>query len=135
LVNDHWMLTGLDTDYFSSPDNLYMDGTIDPAQSQFLQNTRNTFPGRQIIIVSHHEGLDLKGERTNSLWMQVKNALGRAPDYWHWGHAHNAVVYKPTENCRSRCIGHGAVPYGVAKELDGAPAVEWFEKGTANDDD
>ncbi len=135
LVNKNWIIIGLDTAYFSSPDNLYMDGTIDAHQRDFVKKLCNDYPGRKIVVLSHHEGLDLPGEQTNALWLQVRNALGRVPDYWYFGHAHNAVVYKPRDGCRARCIGHGAVPYGVAKRLDGAPAVEWFEKDTANDDE
>jgi hypothetical protein len=133
LFNKDWLIIGLDTSYFSSSRNLYMDGTIDSSQTEFLRRTCAASPEAKIIIVSHNEGFDLKGQQTNALWNQIKTAIGRAPDYWYWGHAHNAVVYKPYDGCLARCIGHGAVPYGVASDLEGAPAVEWYEKGDAGD--
>lgn len=134
LVNNSWLLFGIDTAYFSPASNLYMDGTIDESQQRFLQATAAKYSDRRLAIVSHNEGFDLKGGPTNALWAQVETALGRSPDYWFWGHAHNAVVYKPRKNCRCRCIGHGAVPYGVASDLKGAPEVDWYEKGSAGDD-
>ncbi|MCB1807293.1 MAG: metallophosphoesterase, partial [Candidatus Competibacteraceae bacterium] len=33
----------------------------------------------------------------------------------------------------TRCIGHGAVPYGNTSELEDAPQVLWYEKENAND--
>ncbi len=136
LVNANWIIFGLDTAYFSSPDDLYMDGAIDAHQRDFIRTVCADHPHRKIVVVSHHEGLDLPGEQTNALWLQVRNALGGVPDYWYFGHAHNAVVYKTRpDGCRARCIGHGAVPYGVAKRLQDAPAVEWFETTNAADDD
>jgi hypothetical protein len=127
LLNKSWLIFGLDTAYFSPASNLYMDGVINETQQSFLQSTAAKYKDRRLAIVSHNEGFDLKGGPTNTLWAQVETALGRAPDYWFWGHAHNAAVYQPRKNCRCRCIGHGAVPYGVASDLAGAPEVKWYE--------
>ncbi|HSP98542.1 MAG TPA: metallophosphoesterase [Candidatus Dormibacteraeota bacterium] len=134
LRSSKWLIFGLDTAYFSPSSNLYMDGIIDPTQQQFMRDTVDRSPGRRIAVLSHNEGFDLRGGPTNALWAQVEAGLGRAPDYWFWGHAHNAAVYKPRNNCRCRCIGHGAIPYGVASSLSSAPEVEWFEAETVPDD-
>jgi hypothetical protein len=133
LFNKHWVLVGLDSAYFSPPLQLYKQGIIDPIQEEFLGQIGNQFTNHRVVVVSHHEGLSLTGDQRNQLWTQVTSALGRVPDYWYWGHAHNAVVYKPQGNCRCRCLGHGAIPYGNASDLAGAPAVEWYETGGAND--
>ena len=88
---------------------------------------------RRIMVLTHHEGADLPGQTTTTLWQQVTSCLGRAPDVWYWGHAHNGVVYAPIDGCRARCVGHGAIPYGPASMLAGVPSVLWSETVAAKD--
>jgi hypothetical protein len=139
LFNENWLIVGLDTAYFSSPTRLYMEGVLDSGQQDFLAALRDperhgkASEATKVIVLSHHEGLDFKGEQPRGLWNQVTGALGRPPDYWYWGHAHNAVAYRPYSGCLCRCVGHGAVPYGVATNLQIAPQVEWFETQSAGD--
>lgn len=66
----------------------------------------------------------------------MTSALGKSPDFWYWGHIHNAIVYSaqsfPAQNgTNARCVGHGAIPFGVGYGLqnpDGSnkPSIEYF---------
>lgn len=132
LANKRWIVIGLDSAYYSSPDNLYDRGAIDAIQGAFLGRLALQYADRRIIVLSHHGAFSVAGDQMYPLWTQVTGALGRIPDYWYWGHEHNAVAYKPIENCRCRCLGHGAIPYGDARDLAGA-AVDWFEVQSAKD--
>ena len=133
LYNKHWVVIGLDSAYYSSPERLYKQGAIDAIQGGFLGRIGLQFADRDIVVLSHHEGFNLTGDQRYPLWDQVTGALGRIPDYWYWGHEHNAVAYKQQGNSRCRCVGHGAIPFGNASDLVGAPAVDWYETRSAND--
>ena len=134
LRNQRWLIVALDTAY-ASTGQLYLSGAIDPAQIDFLRRLAAGAGDRRIVILSHHEGLDLKGAAVNTLWHQVCDALGRPPAYWYWGHAHNGVVYAPYQGCAPRCVGHGAVPYGTAAMLANLPTVRFSETAAAGDHD
>lgn len=138
LVNSHWLIVGLDSAYYSDPMGLYMDGNLGPEQQQWLKTLVSTQgQGKKIMLLSHHQGLDITGQNPTPLYQQVYAALGnRAPDYWYWGHLHNGICYAPKADMNGmngRCIGHGAIPYGDASELDGAPGVLWSETQLAGD--
>lgn len=142
LENDHWLIVGLDSAYHSDKWNLYMDGQIESDQRDWLAK----LPAKQgLILLSHHTGYDLQGNKPLALYNEVLEPLlgsnGSAPRYekvyWYWGHAHNAVIYKPNHYgstpIYNRCIGHAAVPYGNASELANANEVLWYETELAND--
>ncbi len=134
LKNDSWLILNLDTAYLAT--DLYLDGALgtDNPQTQWLGEMAKTAGNRKIMVISHHLPYDLQGNTARTSYDQFKASFGRAPDYWYWGHAHNAVVYKPfVDGMIGRCIGHGAVPYGNATELEGQPMVEWYETTSAND--
>ena len=142
LENANWVIVGLDSAYFASEPGLYMDGSIEPAggttQVQFLQSKVAT--GKQMIVLTHHNGLAEDGSSTTGLWSQVLSAFpaGSGPAYWYWGHVHAGVVYKPRgpANVPSRCCGHGALPWGQATHLgNNNPNVLWYEDRFANDPD
>ena len=53
------------------------------------------------------------------------------PKYWYFGHMHNGVVYSSNatgDGCKSRCVGHGAMPFGNGNWLAAqqGKAVEWY---------
>ena len=139
---------GLDSAYYSNPDNLYLDGALFPAN---MPNAQNDFlllqaaaaanNGKRVILLTHHNGLDETGATTNALWDQVMNAFpaGTGPAYWYWGHAHAGVIYQNQDpggrNVACRCCGHAALPWGHATELDNNANVLWYEKRSANDPD
>ena len=140
LQNDNWVIVGLDSAYFSPEDGLYMDGSLGPDQGTqvtFLQQQVAT--GKKVIVLTHHNGLASDGSSTTSLWTQVMSAFpaGAGPAYWYWGHVHVGAVYqpKPPGNVLSRCIGHGALPWGQASELAENPNVVWYETRSAEDPD
>jgi hypothetical protein len=137
LENTNWVVVGLDSAYFSPESGLYMDGSLGPdggTQVQFLQ--QQVAKGKQVIVLTHHNGLTDDGASTTNLWNQVMSAFpaGTGPAYWYWGHVHQGVVFqpKPPGNILGRCIGHGALPWGLASELAGSPNVLWYEKRSAN---
>jgi hypothetical protein len=136
LENDHWVVLGLDSAYFSDEINLYRDGRIsDPLRLAFLKQFAGT--GKRMILLTHHNARSEDGSTPQQLWSDVMNAFlaGRLPDYWYWGHVHAGAVYKVTKDIpvRCRCIGHAARPWGLASMLQSSPHVEWFEKTWAKD--
>jgi len=135
-----WIIIGLDTAYYDKSD-LFMNGALtDANQINFIKslNTAN----KTVILLTHHNPTNIEGTGTAQgatqlpLWNQVLSALGRAPQYWYWGHVHNAMVYSDTSfaaqnGVKARCVGHGAIPFGVAWGLqnpDGTnkPSVEYY---------
>lgn len=132
LENSDWLIIGLDTAYFAAADDLYLKGYLNRGQIAWLQSLPKN---KRVIVLSHHQGLELNGESHGSAYTQVVEGLGRAPDYWYWGHLHNAVVYAAQQGFHGRCVGHGAIPYGRARVLDGNERVDWYETGFADDPD
>ncbi len=136
IQSEKWIIIGLDTAYYDKS-QLFMNGALtDTNQINFIKglNTAN----KKVIVLTHHNATSIDGTSTANLplWNQVLSALGRPPDYWYWGHVHNAMVYSdksfPAQNgVKARCAGHGAIPFGVAWGLqnpDGTnkPSVEYF---------
>jgi len=95
--------------------------------------------GKSVVVLSHHGGLSLDGTTRTTLWDQVASAFpnGAPPSYWYWGHEHAAVIYTPRAgaNILPRCCGHGGIPWGQARILQGNPNVAWCENRSANDPD
>jgi calcineurin-like phosphoesterase family protein len=141
LENSDWVIVGLDSAYYSDAEGLYMDGSLHPdggptVQLDFLK--AQVAKGKQVIVLTHHNGLSEDGSSTTKLWSQVMSAFPTGgPAYWYWGHVHAGVAYKPqgAANVLCRCNGHAALPWGQASQLDGNPNVEWYEKRSANDPD
>ncbi|KIA81215.1 metallophosphoesterase [Chromobacterium piscinae] len=132
LRNANWLIFGLDTAYWSDKYKLYMDGALGDAQAAWLKTTASGWQGK-IMLLSHHQGYSIDGSATTPLYGEVTAALGRAPDYWYWGHLHNVICYQPRNGMLGRCVGHGAIPYGPASILDGKPQVAWAETRSADD--
>ncbi|MGH9407077.1 MAG: metallophosphoesterase family protein [Terriglobia bacterium] len=123
-----WTILGLDSAYYSTSP-MIMDGSIGGAagaQYQWIQNLG--LPPEKVIVLTHHNGLSDDGAVKQPLWAEINAALGGDPFAWYWGHEHLGVVYKAPAGSRTlgRCLGHGALPFGDASELHGAPAVEWY---------
>ena len=134
IESDKWIVLGLDTAYYDkSP--MFMNGSLtDDDQINFIRGFDTS--NRKVIVLTHHNPTNIEGTSALSLWDDVTAALGRRPDYWYWGHIHNAIVYSqqsfPAQNgVKARCVGHGAIPFGVGYGLvdqDGAnkPSIEYF---------
>ncbi len=131
LYNDDWLVVGLDSAYASDAMNLYMDGTLNTQQIEWMK----TLPKRKkLMVLSHHQGFDISGHNKTALYQPVCDALGREPDYWYWGHLHNGICYAPQGGLHARCAGHGAIPYGTTSELNGHARVLWSETQLAGDE-
>ena len=136
LQSDKWIIIALDTAYYDTS-SLFMNGALtDDSQINFIKSLNTT--GKKVIAITHHNPTNVEGTSTAQLplWNQLVSALGRAPDFWYWGHVHNGIVYSdqsfPGQNgVKARCAGHGAIPFGVAYGLQNAdgttiPSVEYF---------
>lgn len=140
LENSHWILVGLDTAYYSDPDKLFLEGGLGgdehPEQAQYLaaMAERARKGDKSLILFSHHNAISFKGDATIPLWQEITKALGPNPPrtIWYFGHVHAAAVYKPRDGIDLRLVGHGAVPWGLTSELEGADQVVWFEKKPNN---
>jgi hypothetical protein len=125
-----WTLLGLDSAYFTTS-NFYMQGSIggnSGIQAAWIKQL-GISPDKAIVM-THHTGLSASGATENSvICNEVNFALGGDPAAWYWGHIHNAIVYdSPTVTGRktlSRCIGHGAIPFGSGWGIPG-PYVNYY---------
>jgi hypothetical protein len=140
LENSNWIIVGLDSAYNAGELSLYMNGSLgNNAQLPFLQQMAQR--GKQLIILTHHNGLPTSGVQPNpplTLYTEVMGAFanGSAPAYWYWGHQHVGAVYKPLPNgTLGRCLGHAALPWGFSSNLQTSMQVEWFETRNAQDPD
>jgi hypothetical protein len=132
LENSHWVIVGLDTAFFADRKQLYMTGNLNQTQIDFL--SQQAKKGKPVIVLSHHNGLDITGSEIQSpLWNQVTDALGDTLKYWYWGHVHMGAVYKPKAGIKTRVVGHGVIPYGHAEKLTHSEQVVWFETTSAED--
>lgn len=119
-----WTLVGLDSAYFTTSP-FYMLGSIggnSGIQAAWMQQLG--LSADKTIVMTHHTGLSSDGAKENTqLCSEVNFALGGDPAAWYWGHIHNGIVYSaPTVTGRktlSRCVGHGAVPFGSGWGIPG----------------
>lgn len=136
IQSEKWIIIALDTAYYD-PSPLFMNGALNDAnQINFIKSLDTA--NKTVIVMTHHNPTNIEGTGTAQLplWNQVLSALGRPPDFWYWGHVHNAMVYSdssfPAQNgVKARCVGHGAIPFGLAYGLqnpDGTtkPSVEYY---------
>jgi hypothetical protein len=142
LYNDAFRIVGLDTAYFD-PDQSstgFMVGSLGPTgpgtQAQFLNDQAQAAAAakQQLILLTHHNGLQYDGSTTLPVWDQVIAELAPLSGgtvIWYSGHEHMGVVYTDRDasgiTIRPRCCGHGCIPWGVATGLN-APGVEWYEQ-------
>jgi hypothetical protein len=142
LENKDWIIVGLDSAYYSDVMQLYMNGTLGAnlSQQEFLKQVAQK--GKKVVVLTHHNPLPVNGDLGNNppqLFTDVMSAFEDAspPAYWYYGHEHVGAVYAPlTNNTRCRCLGHGALPWGVASDLQAGQAagrVIWFESRNAGD--
>lgn len=148
LKNDNWLILVLDSAYYATGD-LYMDGSIsgsgpgEDSQAKWLFATLQAqAANRRILVMTHHQPVDLPGVTLQPLydqvmtWFRLANCKLAA---WYFGHEHNAAVYTMFSQMAlpGRLIGHGGIPYGVASDLTGATgtSVQWAETQSANDAD
>jgi hypothetical protein len=138
LKNTHWRIIGLDSAYYSTESSIYMSGNIVSHESgakkqlAFLKDQIQAAlqNNQQVVIMTHHNGLSEAGDKQEKLWGQIASCFpsNSGPAYWYWGHVHIGTVYKPVNGVHGRCVGHGGIPGGLAKELETSTHLEWFER-------
>lgn len=133
LENDHWMIVGLDSAYHANRFKLYRLGDIDDGQVDFLRRMAVEAGDRRLMILTHHQGLNLDGSICDPLWSKVLGALGGRSAHWYWGHQHNGVVFLPRDGIHGRCCGYGGMPRGKASLLENNSRVLFFEQRHADD--
>jgi hypothetical protein len=134
LENANWIIVGLDSAYFAT--SFFNDGAIDPTQQAFIREMalKAQASDKGLILLSHHNGLSNDGSApVEPLWSQVTSQIPAGTSvYWYWGHIHIGAVYAPFTDPATqvtvygRCIGHSAIPWGFATELE-SRSVLWFE--------
>jgi hypothetical protein len=104
LGNANWQLLGLDSGY---EDHGLQDPQKEWLEAQLLS------PGKKILL-THHQLFSPYEERADGkrLGRKVMPLLGRVHG-WFWGHEHKCIVFKEHLGIKARCIGHGAIPFGV----------------------
>jgi hypothetical protein len=120
------VILGLDSAYNAT--DKYMQGRITDASQPPIMAAA---AGKQTIVFTHHNPIDLLGQTTNPLWTDVtgSGALNGKPYMWYWGHIHNGIVYNntaPSGATLSRCLGNAAIPYGNAPWLSNQPAIDFY---------
>jgi len=132
-----WIIIGLDAAYFDDSPLLFAGGVNDEHQKAFLREIRDHVErtGKKTLVMTHYTGLNLEGTETTNIWDDVvaEDALGKPPDVWYWGHAHDGVIYSNSSaagpGTMARCVGHGSIPIappigleqhtGPGKSIDG----------------
>lgn len=125
LTFGKWLILGLDSAYHASAAALYTNGVLGEQQNAWIRELRRSmggFDGKKILVLTHHEGLNLRGDRLAGLFKEVADAIGRAPDVWYWGHLRTGIAYSNASaagrlGTRARCVGHSAAPFGFASGL------------------
>ncbi len=134
-----WTILGLDSAYHSPITTAFMTGSIGESngeQSNWIKSL-NLDP-KKTIVMTHHNGFADDCSSVSPLWDEIRQALGGDPYAWYWGHVHNGIVYdrpitipavpgkSPSLNTNTfaRCLGHAALPYGMASSLAGKP-IAW----------
>lgn len=149
LVNDQWLVLGLDTAFFGFRQSLLYeqgvladqrekDGTV---QIEWLKKVIAQNRGKRVIVLTHHDGFDVDpftGKvSTKPLYNAVVGELSNVKDwFWYWGHVHTVIVYNQIQvgnsNVSTRCLGHGGIPYApfpadYARLGDAQVKVKWAE--------
>lgn len=127
LENTNWIIVGLDSAFAADKNDFYLQGAINSVQQDFLREVKAK--GKSVIVLCHHNPVDLTGTKKELLWGQVYDILGASLKYWYWGHVHGAAVYKDIDNVKCRLAGHGVIPWGNASSLQESMgnSVEWYE--------
>jgi predicted phosphodiesterase len=128
LRNDHWVIVGLDTGYYSvgipiiekilKPSCRQHDKTLRWLRDKVrLQDDRQ----RGVILLSHHQYYSQFESYFERSAKQLSQLLDR-PVLWFWGHEHRLALYGK-HGTRSgvleafgRCLGHGGLPIEDIRE-------------------
>jgi hypothetical protein len=122
LRNEHWLVIGLDTGYYSVgiPIVEKIIKTSAKLHSQLMKWLEKDVRlqddhQRGIIFLSHHQYYSQFESGYNKPAKQLARLVDR-PVLWFWGHEHRLAFYRrhATKKGRlqayGRCVGHGGVP-------------------------
>lgn len=148
----NWVIIGLDSSFYDTS-FMEMKGALTDGTNTYQQDfikSLNISPDQQILLLTHHTGLNYDGtEINNPLVSQVYTALGNIyPDYWYYGHTHNGFVYNAKSAIgasqyqtrsktypRLRCVGHGSIPYGKADISSSNNGLDYYVQTPLPDPD
>jgi hypothetical protein len=140
LSNANWLILGLDSAY-AADGVMYQTGALHKNEIDWIAMIMGSAHAKdargnpkKVVVLTHHQPIEYNGTLVEPLYSSMITAIGRAPDYWYWGHVHGVAAFKPMtvdgSVMRCRCVGHGGVPY----EPDPlTPVLSWTESGLAND--
>jgi hypothetical protein len=132
-----WQLLAMDTGYSDHDPFAVADALValTPEEEAWHRDKVEAFPGSTILL-SHHQlfsayaaigPADAQGRRqpVNPNLLKTLAALQTKKPVaaWFWGHEHAFAVYEPHSGlARGRCLGHGAIPTGLADATYEVPA-------------
>jgi hypothetical protein len=122
LVNDDWLVLGLDT--------AYLDFAVDEPQMQWIEAMVANHPNRALILMSHHQPFsvyDMHGDSPQFTSGFCTEICRRVPvNSWYFGHEHQCILYNvdPITHAYGRLVGHGGFPADRMPVLD-----SWKEAG------
>jgi len=136
LVNNHWLLVGLDTAY-AGKFNIFSDGKLTDDQVVWLRHLAELHKDKNLILFTHHYPfslIDWQGPRkrlrpqTSQLFLQLHELFRDNRVFaWYWGHEHRCLLYERDERggYYGRCVGHGGFPYSRDRTpyVTGSPAT------------
>jgi len=128
LKNDHWLVIGLDTGYYSVGVPI-LEMIFRPSSKlheklmEWLQNEVRLQEDHQrgVILLSHHQYYSQFESAYDRPAQQLAQLLQR-PALWFWGHEHRFALYgkhateKGTLQVYGRCLGHGGLPIEDIKD-------------------
>lgn len=131
-----WTIVGFDSAYFSSPKNLFMDGSLggkNGVQAKWCRQNFGDKKGKNVVVLTHHNGLATDGgKREDALWNDVIHAVNGVPDYWYWGHVHLGIVYgddlPAAAGAKMRCTGNAAIPNAEPWGLERTQHIDYYPK-------
>lgn len=128
LRNDHWLIVGLDTGYYSVGLPI-IEKIIKPSCKQhekllkWLRDDVLLHEDRQrgVILLSHHQYYSQFEKYFERSAKQLSRILDR-PVLWFWGHEHRLAIYgkhatrSGVLEAFGRCLGHGGLPIEDIRE-------------------
>jgi hypothetical protein len=122
LRNEHWLVIGLDTGYYSvgAPVLEFIfkpDARLHDKLMEWLRQDVRLGDDRQrgVILLSHHQYYSQFESGFDRPAAQIAELLDR-PVLWFWGHEHRFAIYgrHASQNAGleayGRCVGHGGLP-------------------------
>lgn len=122
LRNEHWLVIGLDTGYYSVgipilEKIIKTSAKLHSKLMEWLEKDVRLQDDNQrgVIFLSHHQYYSQFESGYDRPAMQLAQLIDR-PVLWFWGHEHRFAIYRKhaTKKGRlqayGRCVGHGGVP-------------------------